>query len=46
MCSNKNSFFFDSNSFDINANTNVPNATTEYVLSTKRFEELLFSMES
>ena len=33
---------FDSNSFDTNANTNVLNATIEYVLSTKRFEEPLF----
>ena len=33
---------FGSNSFDSNANTNVLNATTEYVLSTKRFEEPLF----
>ena len=32
---------FGSNSFDTNANTNVLNATIEYVLSTKRFEELL-----
>ena len=29
---------FDSNSFDINANTNALNATIEYVLSTKRYE--------
>ena len=34
--------FFGSNSFDTNANTNVLNATIEYVLSTKRFEEPLF----
>ena len=27
---------------DTNANTNVLNATIEYVLSTKRFEESLF----
>ena len=33
---------FGSNSFDTNANTNVLNATIEYVLSTKRFEEPLF----
>ena len=33
---------FASNSFDSNANTNVLNATIEYVLSTKRFEEPLF----
>ena len=31
-----------SNSFDAIANTNVLNATIEYVLSTKRFEEPLF----
>ena len=30
------------NSFDTNANTNVLNATIEYVLSTKRLEEPLF----
>ena len=30
---------FGSNSFDTSANTNVLNATIEYVLSTKRFEE-------
>ena len=33
---------FGCNSFDSNANTNVLNATIEYVLSTKRFEEPLF----
>ena len=33
---------FGSNSFDTNPNTNVLNATIEYVLSTKRFEEPLF----
>ena len=33
---------FGSNTFDTNANTNVLNATIEYVLSTKRFEEPLF----
>ena len=33
---------FGSNSFDSNANTNVLNATTEYVLSTKRCDEPLF----
>ena len=33
---------FDSNSFDTYANTNVLNATIEYILSTKRFDELLF----
>ena len=33
---------FGSNSFDTNANTNFLNATIEYVLSTKRFEEPLF----
>ena len=30
---------FGCNSFDTNANTNVLSATTEYILSTKRFEE-------
>ena len=33
---------FGSNSFDTNANTNVLNATIEYLLSTQRFEEPLF----
>ena len=33
---------FGSNSFDTDANTNVLNATTEYILSTKRFDEPLF----
>ena len=33
---------FGSNSFDIDANTNVLNATIEYILSTKRFDKLLF----
>ena len=33
---------FESNSFNTNANTNVLNATIEYVLSIKRFEEPLF----
>ena len=33
---------FGSNSFDTNTNTNVLNATIEYVLSTKIFEELRF----
>ena len=33
---------FGSNSFDIHANTNVLNATIEYTLSTKRFDESLF----
>ena len=33
---------FGSNLFDSNANTNVLNATIEYVRSTKRFEETLF----
>ena len=33
---------FGSNSFDTNANTNVLNATIEYILSTKRFDEPLF----
>ena len=31
-----------SNSFDANPKTNALNATMEYVLSTERFEELLF----
>ena len=33
---------FDSNSVDTNAHANVLNATIEYILSTKRFEEPLF----
>ena len=33
---------FGSNSFDTNANANVLNATIEYIVSTKRFEEPLF----
>ena len=33
---------FGSNSFDTNANTNVLNATIEYIISTKRFDEPLF----
>ena len=33
---------FGINSFDTNANTNVLNATIEYVLSTKRFQEPFF----
>ena len=33
---------FGSNSFDTNANTNVLNATVEYIISTKRFDEPLF----
>ena len=33
---------FGRNSFDTNANTYVLNATIEYILSTKRFEEPLF----
>ena len=33
---------FGSNSFDTNANTNVFNATIEYVISTEKFEEPLF----
>ena len=33
---------FGSNSFDSNADSNVLNATIEYVLCTKRFEETLF----
>ena len=33
---------FGSNSFDTDANTNVLNATIEYIISTKRFDEPLF----
>ena len=33
---------FGSNSFDTDANTNVLNATIEYILFTKRFNEPLF----
>ena len=33
---------FGSNSFDTDTNTNVLNATIEYILSTKRFDEPLF----
>ena len=33
---------FGSNSFDIYANTNVLNATIEYILSIKRFDKPLF----
>ena len=33
---------FGSNSFDTDANTNVLNATIEYIFSTKRFDEPLF----
>ena len=33
---------FGSNSFDTEANTNILNATIEYILSTKRFQEPLF----
>ena len=33
---------FGNNSFDTNASTNVPNATIEYILSNKRFDEPLF----
>ena len=33
---------FGSNSFDIDANTNVLNAAIEYILSTKTFDEPLF----
>ena len=33
---------FGNNSFDTDANTNVLNATIEYILSTKRFDEPLF----
>ena len=33
---------FGINSFDADANTNVVNATIEYILSTKRFDEPLF----
>ena len=36
------SLLFGSNSFDSDANTNVLNATIEYILSTKRFDEPLF----
>ena len=32
---------FGSNSFDTDANTNVLNAAIEYIISTKRFDELL-----
>ena len=34
--------FFGCNSFVTDANTNVLNATIEYILSTKRFDEPLF----
>ena len=37
---------FGSNPFDTDANTNVINATIECILSTKRFDEPLFSKES
>ena len=40
-CFDKNSSFWQ-NSFDTDANTNVLNATIEYILSTKRFDEPLF----
>ena len=33
---------FGINSFDADANANVVNATIEYILSTKRFDEPLF----
>ena len=33
---------FGNNLFDSNANTNVLNATIEYILSSKRFDEPLF----
>ena len=33
---------FGSNSFDTDANTNIINATIEYILSTKRFDQPLF----
>ena len=33
---------FGSSSFDTDANTNVLNATIEYITSTKRFDEPLF----
>ena len=33
---------FGNNSFDTNASTNVLNASIEYILSTKRFDEPLF----
>ena len=32
----------NSNSFDTNANTNVFDKTTEYILSTERFQETHF----
>ena len=38
----KRTLHFGSNSFDTDANTNVLNATIEYIISTKRFDELLF----
>ena len=34
---------FGLNSFDTDANTNVLNATIEYIPSTKRFDETLFN---
>ena len=34
---------YGSNSFDTNANTNVLNATVEYIISTKRFDEPFFN---
>ena len=33
---------FGSNSFATDANTNILNATTEYIISTKRFDKPLF----
>ena len=38
----KRTLLFGSNSFDTDANINVLNATIEYILSTKRFDEPLF----
>ena len=34
--------YFGTNSFDRNTNTNVLNATIEYIVSAQRFDELLF----
>ena len=38
----RRTLLFGSNSFDTNTNTHPLNATIEYVLSSKRFEEPLF----
>ena len=38
----KRTLLFGSSSFDTDANTNVLNATIEYITSTKRFDEPLF----